>query len=151
MTTPETLEEVLRAEMDAPESMSETLKRLESGGGGSEDVFWCFLRAKDLHHRQSFYLHSENLIYRRLGWRLMRPLFLLAVLAALGFSIQKKLDATLGVGLFLAGAAGFFVLLQIFVHRWAWKQMKELRQINANYRSALRTILGENEGLVGDD
>jgi hypothetical protein len=139
---PDRLAEIVRSELETPEAMATTFERLGDEAPSAE--FWSFLKAKDLHHRASFYLRTENLIYRRLGWRLMRPLFLLAITAALGFSLQRKMDPTIGVGLFLAGAAAFFVTLQILVHRWAWKGMRELERIDADYRRSLNAILGDD-------
>ena len=133
--------DIVREELDKPQAMLAVLDRLESQPPSPE--LWSFLKAKHVHHRASFYLRSENILYRRLGWRLMRPLFILAVLAAVGFALQRKVDPTIGVGLFLGGAAGLFVVLQFFAHRWAWKSMGDLSRIEADYRRSLNGLLGE--------
>ncbi len=143
---PVPVQEIIRREIDQPGSQEEVLSRLRDCYPDLEPL-WQFLSLKDHQHRHSFYVKAEHVFCRRLGWRLMRPMLLLsvpaAVLLTLVFSRAKGIDATLAVGLFLGGIAAFYVVLQVFIHRWAWKDMRQLDSLDQDYRQKLARLLEE--------
>ncbi len=134
--------EIMEDESREPGSHSSVLDELETAFP-EDGPLLKFLAAKDDQHRHAFYLKSQHVWYRKLGWRIMRPLFIVAVLAAVLFSLQRVIDPALGVASFLAGAAAFYVVLQIFAHRWAYKELARLDEVNERYRKSLEELMSE--------
>ena len=137
---------LLEREIASPGSVDDALDSLSEVSPDLEP-FARFLKLKDQQHRSAFYVKSEHVWYRRLGWRLMRPLFVLGIIAAVVFSLTFRgragLDPTVATALFLGGAASFYVVLQVFIHRWAQQNVKKLDGISADYRRRLRELLAE--------
>jgi hypothetical protein len=100
-----------------------------------------FLALHDRHARQVFYIKAERAWFRRFGWRVIRPLLILGILAGLGFGLQRTVDPTLGVMLFLAGAASLYVVVQLMAHRWANRDLKRLPRLEADYRAEVEALL----------
>lgn len=140
----ESLAEMIRGEIQSPGSLGDVLGRIREERPDLSTLLQ-FLSLKDHHHRHAFYVKSGHVFLRRLGWRLMRPLFLLALAAAGVALLQRTLDPTEALSLFLGGAASLYVLLQVFLHRWAWKDMKKLASIEAEYRKNLTRLLEGEE------
>ena len=78
--------------------------------------------------------------FRRFGWRLMRPLLAVGVAGALLFLFQSAIEPTLGLSLFLLGAAALFVVLQLYVHRWSRKDLKRRDAAQERLRNRLEEI-----------
>ena len=139
------LAELVSREIDSPGSLPNALDELRERFPGEKPLFE-FLAAKDDQHRHAFYVKSMHAGYRKLGWRIMRPLMIVAVLAAVAFSLQRRIDPTLGIACFLGGAAAFYVVLQIFLSRWADRELEALDAVHARYRERLRPLLEELRG-----
>ncbi len=102
---------------------------------------------KDEEHRTTFYVKSERVWFRRFGFRIMRPLFVVAILAAVGFSLQRAIDPTLALGCFLAGAFSFYAALQFFAFRWSKADQTRLDEARERYRMRLQRLRdGFDEG-----
>lgn len=101
------------------------------------------IQLKDKQHRFSFYVKSEHVWYRRFGWRIMRPLFIVAVLAGIGFLFQKIMDPALGFAAFLGGAVSLYLAIQYFAQRWMNQSQKRLDDIEGEYRKELERIRDE--------
>ena len=101
------------------------------------------IQLKDKQHRFSFYVKSEHVWYRRFGWRIMRPLFIVAVLAGIGFIFQRVVDPALGFAAFLAGAGSLYLAIQFFAQRWMNQSQKRLDKIESEYRIELERIRDE--------
>lgn len=141
----DTVAGLVRQELESPAGLEDSLGRVGELFPDLEPL-WAFLVLKDSQHRHAYYVKSEHVLFRRLGWRLMRPLFALALVAAIVSAFQDLLDPSIALGLFLAGAASLYVVVQIFVHRWAWRDMKRLGSLDEDYRRKLAELL---EGLEG--
>jgi hypothetical protein len=141
----EKLKQILERELAAPGSAADALESLGEALPDLEPVT-RFLKLKDEQHRHAFYVKSQHFWFRRLGWRLMRPLFVLAVVSAVGMALLWKGDPTVPLALFLAGAASFYVLLQVFIHRWAFRDLKKLGELNARYLQRIEELLAELKG-----
>ena len=138
-TTNAALRDVIDAELADSASFAEVLERLDDRDPQLDRIV-ALLKTKEEEYRRSFYVRSEHIWYRRLGWRIMRPLFIGAGLGALLFTFQRKVDPTLGIALFLAGMATFYVLLQIFFTRWAHQDLKRLEEYLGEYREKLQEL-----------
>jgi hypothetical protein len=101
------------------------------------------LALKDEEHRTAFYVKSEGLWYRRFGFRMMRPLLLVGVLAAVGFLLQRAVDPALGLACFAAGAFAFYIVLQIFAWRWSRQDEGRLAALRDRYRLRLEALRDE--------
>ena len=101
------------------------------------------LALKDEEHRTAFYVRSESVWYRRFGFRMMRPLFLVAVAAAAGFLLQQAVDPALGLACFAAGAFAFYVVLQVFAWRWSRQDERKLAELHDRYRQRLERLADE--------
>lgn len=136
------LRTLLEREIDAPGSVTELRADIEAAFPHLAPVlrFWA---ERDEEHRAAFYVRSESVWYRRFGFRMMRPLFVLGVLAAVGFALQRAIDPVLGLASFLAGAFGFYALLQVFAHRWSKRDLHRLDEIRAAYRMRLEALRDE--------
>ncbi len=142
---PEALAEVINEERASPRMLEDVLGRLEAERPDLAP-FWEFLSIKDRHDRHAFSIQVEHAIFRRLGWRLMRPLFIVAIIAAAAsFLLMKQGDPTLLLAVFLSGAAALYLAFQVFLHLWAWRDVKKLTAITEDYRRRLATMLGESE------
>ncbi len=135
------LAEIIRAEIESPGSQGAVLDALREALPEEDAPLLEFLAAKDEQHRNAFYAKSQHVWYRRFGWRIMRPLFILAVLAAAGFCLQRAVEPVLGATCFIGGAAALYVLIQIFAHLWAGRDLKRIEEINARYRERLKALL----------
>jgi hypothetical protein len=144
----ERLRKLIERELERPGSYGATLDDLSELFPEDRPLFE-FLRARDEEHRHAFYAKSQHVWYRRFGWRIMRPLFLLSVGAGIAFALQRTVDPVLGVALFLAGAAALYILIQIFAHRWAQRDLRPLDAVRERYRERLRAILAELGGPDG--
>ena len=131
---------IIDEERKSPGAYSEVLKELETAFPDAAALM-RFLVAKDDQHRHAFYLKSQHMWYRKVGWKIMRPLFVVAVIGAVLFSLQKVIDPTLGVAAFIAGAAAFYVAFQLFAHRWSNQELKKMEGVNARYRETLESLL----------
>lgn len=101
------------------------------------------LRAKDRQHRHAYYVKSERLWYRRFGFRIMRPLFVVAFLAAIAFSFQRALDPTLAFACFAGGAAALYLTIQVFSMRWMRQDEAKLAEVETTYRRELEALRDE--------
>jgi hypothetical protein len=138
---------ILRKEIDSPGTQAAVFAAMKEASPGDAPLLE-FLAAWDEHHRNAFYAKSQHVWTRRFGWRIMRPLFILAVLAAAGFCLQRAVDPVLGVTIFLGGAAALYVLIQVFAHVWAERDLRKVEGIDARYRDRLRALL---EDLGGNE
>ena len=140
-TSLDELKNVIQRELSSPGSVGDPCGELSSTLDDLKPVL-AFLKLKHEHDRRAIVLKGEQLWFRRLGWKLMRPLFIVAIVAGVGFVLQRKVDPTLGVGLFLGGAASLYVAIQIVVHRAAFRGVRRLEEVDAAYRKALEELLG---------
>lgn len=132
--------DIIKDEARSPGSLTQVLNDL--GAAFPDDAeLMKFIGAKDDQHRHAFYLKSQHVWYRKFGWKIMRPMFVLALIAAVIFSLQRAIDPTLGVACFLAGAAAMYATIQVFANRWAYKELAKLDEVNARYRQSLELLL----------
>ncbi len=93
-------------------------------------------------------VHAEAAWFRRMGWRVMRPMLAVGILAAAFFAFgQRSIDPATGFGIFLLGAGAFYVVLQVYLHRWARQDTRAL----ARARAELAARLQEAAGSRGED
>jgi hypothetical protein len=136
------LRELIDRELDEPRDWARLLEELRETFPDDAPRL-RLLALKDEEHRTSFYVKSEALWYRRFGFRLMRPLLLVAVLAAAGFLLQRTVDPALGLGCFLGGAFSLYVVLQLFAWRWARADERHLAAARDAYRMRLERLRDE--------
>ena len=96
--------------------------------------------------RRRLWLRGEAEWFRRLGWRLVRPLLALAILAALVMTLQTRIEPTVGLTLVLSGAGGFYIVLQLYVAWWSRRRPRELERIQRQ----LALELGSSEDGAPD-
>lgn len=127
------------AEQKEPRPIESVLADLEAALPAQAPLF-RFLAAKDREHRHAFYVKSERLWYRRLGFRVMRPLFVVAILAAVGFSLQRVVDPTLAFACFVGGMVALYVAIQFFTIRWMRQDEAKLEAMRRQYHRELEEI-----------
>ncbi len=93
--------------------------------------------------RKRIWVKARAEAFRRLGWRLMRPLLATGFLGALVFVLQRAIDPILGLTLFLCGAGMLYVILQLYLHRWGQKDEAALETVRAELRANLTRFLGD--------
>ncbi|HEX9638020.1 MAG TPA: hypothetical protein VGB99_10825 [Acidobacteriota bacterium] len=136
------LAQLIRRELERPDPEAD-LAALIAGGAAEERPLAEFLRAKEQQRRAHWFLAAEGQWLKKLTWRLIRPLLVVGALAALAFGLQRALDPTIGMALFAAGAASFYVTVQFFAHLWAQGDAKKVAQIDQQYRDRLQALLAE--------
>jgi hypothetical protein len=136
------LRTLIERELDEPRDWARLLEELREAFPDDAPRL-RLLALKDEEHRTAFYVKSEALWYRRFGFRLMRPLLLIAVLAAGGFLLQHAVDPALGLGCFLAGAFSLYVVLQILAWRWGRADERRLAAARDAYRLRLERLRDE--------
>ncbi len=141
---PARLADFLRQESQSPGRFADLRPFLADDESGAE-IAVEFLRAKEEHSRGRWLVEAQPLWYRKFTWRVMRPLLAVAVLAAVGFSLQRAIDPALGVSLFLFGAACLYVTIQFFAHLWARTDARRLADLDRRYRDRLAQLLAEFE------
>jgi len=139
------LEKILQQEIASPASEKVLLDRL-SRELPDQAALLDFLALKIEHSQRLFYVRAERAWFRRFGWRIIRPTLVLGVLASVGFALQRRVDPTLGIMLFLAGAATLYVVIQLMAIRWADRNLKKLPDFEAEYRSRLEEQLARLSG-----
>jgi len=95
--------------------------------------------------RKRFWVKSQVLWFKRFGWRMIRPMMAVGLVAAAGFMLQSSIEPTRGLMLFLSGVASFYVMLQIYAHFWSRHDEKKLASTEAALASELREILRDIE------
>lgn len=133
---------LIESELANPGPYDDVLMKLSDLFAGDRAAI-RFLRAKDDHHRHAFYVKSEEVWYRRFSWRIMRPLFLVAAMAAIGFLFQRIMDPAMGLASFILGGVCVYLAIQYFAHRWMRQNEERLREVNSRYASELRDLLDE--------
>ena len=133
---------LVETEASDPLPFETFLERLEEAHP-DDAVVARLLRAKDRQHRHTYYVKSERLWYRRFGFRVMRPLFIVAVLAAIAFSFQRVVDPTLAFACFAGGAAVLYLAIQIFAMRWMRQDEAKLAEVEKSYRRELEELRDE--------
>jgi hypothetical protein len=136
------LRALVERELDEPREPGRLLEELHDSFPDAAPLV-RLLALKDEEHRTAFYVKSEALWYRRFGFRMMRPLLLVAVLAAAGFLLQHAVDPALGLACFAAGAFSFYVVLQVFAWRWGRADERRLAAIRDAYRLRLERLRDE--------
>jgi hypothetical protein len=134
-----TLARAIAAERQEPRPMETILGELEAALP-EEQALLRFLAAKDRAHRHTFYVKSERLWYRRLGFRVMRPLFVVALLAATGFSLQRVVDPTLAFACFVAGMVALYLAIQFWSLRGMRQDEDKLQAVEREYRRELEEM-----------
>lgn len=99
-----------------------------------------YLAAREALDRGRWFFESEPLWLRKLSWRLIRPLMVLGIIAAVVFATQRAVDPTLGISLFLLGAASLYITVQFFSHLWQRTDKKRLAALEEEYRARLRAL-----------
>jgi hypothetical protein len=132
-------EELVRAEAAEPGALAELAPLLAAAPDAERAA--RLLAAKEEQARAAWYVEAEVLWLRKLTFRLARPLLLLGVLAALGFALQRAVDPTIGVALFLFGAAALYVAVQFFAHLWLRADQRRTAEVNRRYRQRLEELL----------
>lgn len=133
---------VLEREVEEPRSHDQFLDDLTEALP-DQGTLLRLLKAKDKHHRHAFYVKSELIWYRRFSWKIMRPLFVVAVLAAVGFSFQKTVDPTMGFASFVLGAVSVYLAIQYFAHRWMRQNEDLLNKVQTGYQDEVRALLDD--------
>lgn len=138
---------LIRRELDSPGSLADLAAELARLGtvAADEDRIHRLLAAKEEAVKAAWYVEAAPLWMRKLSWRLIRPLLAVGLLAAVGFSLQRQIDPTLGVALFLFGAAAFYVAVQLLTPFWSRADRREQERIERRYRERLEALLGELE------
>ena len=96
-------------------------------------------------------VHAEAAWFRRMGWRVMRPMLAVGILAAAFFAFgQRSIDPATGFGVFLLGAGAFYVVLQVYLHRWARQDARALARARAELADRLREAAG-SRGEDGEE
>jgi len=100
-------------------------------------------RALAEHERREALVRAEAAWFRRMGWRVMRPMLAVGFLAAAFFALgQESIEPTTGFGIFLLGAGAFYVVLQVYLHLWARGDRRALERARADLRARLRDLTG---------
>jgi hypothetical protein len=133
---------LIERELRNPRPYSEVTEEVSDLLSGDEAAL-RFLRAKDDHHRHAFYVKSEAVWYRRFSWRIMRPLFVVSAVAAVGFVFQPVMDPALGLAAFILGGVCVYLAIQYFAHRWMRQNEERLREVDSRYTSELSEILDD--------
>lgn len=87
---------------------------------------------------------TERASYRRLGWRLMRPLVGLALIAAPLSFFQKAVPPALALVFVFIGAFGLYLLLQAYVTTWARRAERNYQITSEELERAAREL--DDEG-----
>lgn len=109
---------VLEREAREPRALREVLSELEDLPAGTPLLAEAIAELAEGERRRRL-ARTQAEWFRRLGWRLMRPLFALAVVAALAFLAQRIIAPALGFVLFASGAAALYAVIQAYVHAWS--------------------------------
>lgn len=142
----ERLRELIERELASPrpfEEIAAELPDLLPGTGEWAEVLRLLAQAD----RSRFWVRAEAHWHQRFGWRLMRPLLLVALIGAAVAVLQRAFDPTAAFVLFLSGTAALYVALQLYIHRWAALSRRRLAEIEREFREALRERLAR----LGDD
>jgi len=143
------LRSIIDRELDAPGEPERFFRGIEEAFPDLEPAvrLWTI---RDEDHRSTFYVKSESVWYRRFGFRMMRPLFALAIAAAIVLIVAARyttlgqvVDPTIALACFLAGAFAFYATLQGFAHRWAKKDIRMLDELRGRYRLRLERLRDE--------
>ncbi|NMC70981.1 MAG: hypothetical protein GYA57_13080 [Myxococcales bacterium] len=135
---------LVERELESPRDDAAFRQELLDSCGSLEPA----LRLLDLREelrRSTFYVKSEHVWYRRFGFRMMRPLFLLAAIAAVAFLLQRAIDPATGLLCFAGGAFLFYAVLQVFAWRWARLDERKLAELRDRYRRRLERLRDELE------
>lgn len=135
---------VVRDELDEPSGL-ERLAPLVADSGRDRELVAELLKAKEEHARAAWFVEAEPLWLRKLTFRLIRPLLVVGALAAVFFATQDVIDPTLGISLFLFGAAALYVTVQLFTHVWARRDEKQLEAARQRYRRRLEELAARAE------
>ena len=133
------LEELIEREGRSPRPLPEVLREIEEAHFDPPQL-QALLAALAEADRERLRVALEAEWFRRFGWRLMRPLLAVGVAGALLFLFQHAVEPTLGLSLFLLGAAALFVVLQLYVHRWSRKDLKRRDAAQQRLRTRLEEI-----------
>jgi hypothetical protein len=133
---------LLAREIEAPGRLAE-LGPLLFAPGREGEVGGEWLQALEKRHRAAWFVEAEPMWLGKFSWRLMRPLLLLGFAAAVAFALQRWVEPVVGLSLFLAGAAGLYVTVQLFAHLWARADEKRLAEADRSYRERLERLLAE--------
>ncbi len=98
--------------------------------------------------RRNAILSTEVDAQRRLGWRIVRPLFALAVVALPLFVWQKWVDATMGYALFVGGAACCYLVLQVYLQSWITRGERLRERLAEEDSQRLARLLSTHERSV---
>ena len=131
--------ELIESEIESPREYEKLLSELAEQSDRSPAERELLLAA-DERHRHAFYVRSEEIWFRRFGWRIMRPLFIVAVLAAIGFSLQRVVDPAIGLSAFLGGGVCVYLAIQFFAHRWSAQDERKFKKVDETYRTRLQKL-----------
>jgi hypothetical protein len=134
------LDRLLQQEIESPASDRALFDRLAEEFPDQRALL-DFLALRLEHSQRHFFLRAERAWVRRFGWRIIRPFLVVSLLASVGFALQRAIDPTLGVVLFLAGAAALYVVMQLLLMRWAARSQRRLPDLEAEYRDRLQEQL----------
>lgn len=129
----------LRRQRESPRTLRDALVELDTVVPDAPALRLALEAIADA-DRQRFAVRLQSAWHRRFGWRMMRPLFAVVSLAALGFLMQDALPPILGFSLFAAGAAVFYAVLQVYAHVWTTRDEKSVAEAEARLRDALAAI-----------
>ncbi len=133
--------ERLRARLGSgdPPSLGEFLEALADAADAADLV--PAGRALAEEERREALARAESAWFRRMGWRVMRPMLAVGILAAAFFAFgQESIDPATGFGIFLLGAGSFYVVLQVYLHRWARAGRRRLEEDRRALRARLRQL-----------
>jgi hypothetical protein len=133
---------LVRRELEAPRPLAEIAPDLFPADATGR-LAAALLAAKEERSRAAWFVEAEPLWMRKLTWRLARPLLAVGILGAVGFGLQRWVDPTLGVSLFLFGAGAFYVAVQLLAPLWARADRRELDRVNRRYRERLDALLAD--------
>jgi len=129
----------IELELSTPRSFRDLLAEIEDRFPDLGPLA-AVLREKEAHARVDMVLRAEELVARRLGWRLVRPLVGVAFLGGVGFLLQREVEPVLGVTLFLAGAGSMYAATQLLLALRRRSIAKRDAFATEEYRRRLRAL-----------
>jgi hypothetical protein len=136
------LEELLEAERSHPRPFEEVASELEKLAP-EHPLLGRALRALAEADRRRFWVKSEALWFSRIGWRLIRPMMAVGIVAGAAYFFSRD-DAAMEWYLhFLFGVAALYIVIQVYAHVWSGQDRRKLDAAEERLRRELDEILAE--------
>ncbi|UCF67207.1 MAG: hypothetical protein JSV80_15735 [Acidobacteriota bacterium] len=141
-TPVEKLRTLIERELDRPRPFEQVARELPNLLTADPQLAET-LRLLATADRERFWIKSEATWFRRFGWRLMRPMLATGLLAAGVFFFGDISNRARAFLMFLLGAGSFYVVLQLYIHRWSATEEKKLAESQRTLREQLQRVLAE--------